>query len=443
MSQGFYEMLGVEADAPPEKIRAAYQRRLAELVRRLRGARKQGADVSILEAQERELREAIDVLGDQARRRRYDAFRRAVEGELPTDAEGLWDQARWSLVDPIAPLAVAVLRALTDLPVGDPLPDPTLKAARAPAPPVAAPVVPLPAPRAPVPPPPRGITRPVAVVAAPEREDEATPAGQVAPPLAAPRVISLSEDVQERTPAARAPAPERPTAPDRPTADEAPSISVSMPLPVVAAPRSAPRQPPPTAPRPAPKAPEPGPGLDDWLGDDEDEEDLLPSVSDVPAPAPPRVAAKPAAPASAARAWLSGVLGNVTGRADAAREATVVEEDGDEPSVEVERTHSLRVLSAAPDEPQLDDVGRIARRHGLSGRFLKEVRQLREMSLEDLVRTTRISSRFLLAIEEDDFERLPNATFVRGYLKQVAEALGVADRGVVDGFMEQYKAHRG
>jgi hypothetical protein len=157
MSQGFYEMLGVEADAPPEKIRAAYQRRLAELVRRLRAARKQGADVSILEAQERELREAIDVLGDQARRRRYDAFRRAVEGELPTDAEGLWDQARWSLVDPIAPLAVAVLRALTDLPVGDPLPDPTLKAVRAPAPPpVAAPVVPLPAPRAPVPAAPAG-----------------------------------------------------------------------------------------------------------------------------------------------------------------------------------------------------------------------------------------------------------------------------------------------
>jgi hypothetical protein len=446
MSQGFYEMLGVEADAPPEKIRAAYQRRLAELVRRLRAARKQGADVSILEAQERELREAIDVLGDQARRRRYDAFRRAVEGELPTDAEGLWDQARWSLVDPIAPLAVAVLRALTDLPVGDPLPDPTLKAVRAPAPrPVAAPVVPLPAPRAPVPPPPRGITRPVAVVAAPERDDEATPAAQIA----APRVISLSEDLLERTPAARAPATERPTAPERTIADEAPSVSVSLPLPVVAAPRSVPRQAPPllpqvpAAPRPAPKAPEPGPGLDDWLGDDEAEEDLLPSVSDVPAPAPPRVAAKPAAPASAARAWLSGVLGNVTGRAEVSREAAVVEDDGDEPSVEVERTHSLRVLSAAPDEPQLDDVGRIARRHGLSGRFLKEVRQLREMSLEDLVRTTRISSRFLLAIEEDDFERLPNATFVRGYLKQVAEALGVADRGVVDGFMEQYKAHRG
>jgi hypothetical protein len=435
MSQGFYEMLGVEADAPPEKIRAAYQRRLAELVRRLRAARKQGADVSILEAQERELREAIDVLGDQARRRRYDAFRRAVEGELPTDAEGLWDQARWSLVDPIAPLAVAVLRALTDLPVGDPLPDPTLKAARAPAPPPPAPVVPLPAPRAPVPPPPRGITRPVAVVATPEREDEATPAAQVS----APRVISLSEDVNERTPAARGPAPERPTAPERPSADEPPSVSVSMPLPSVAAPKPPPRP----APRPAPKAPEPGPSLDDWLGEDEAEEDLLPSVSDVPAPAPPRVAAKPAAPASAARAWLSGVLGNVTGRSEAHREAAVVEEDGDEPSVEVERTHSLRVLSAAPDEPQLDDVGRIARRHGLSGRFLKEVRQLREMSLEDLVRTTRISSRFLLAIEEDDFERLPNATFVRGYLKQVAEALGVADRGVVEGFMEQYKAHRG
>ena len=95
MAQGFYELLGVECDAPPNQIREAYQRRLAELVRRLRVARQQGADVSILEAQERAVREAMEVLADAVRRRRYDAYLQVMRApEFPEDAEKLWEQAR-------------------------------------------------------------------------------------------------------------------------------------------------------------------------------------------------------------------------------------------------------------------------------------------------------------------------------------------------------------
>ena len=68
MSQGFYEILGVDGVADSESIAKAYHSRLAELVRRLRAARKQGADVSILEGQERTLREAMQVLSDPVRR---------------------------------------------------------------------------------------------------------------------------------------------------------------------------------------------------------------------------------------------------------------------------------------------------------------------------------------------------------------------------------------
>ncbi len=420
MSQGFYEMLGVPAEATTEQLRAAYQRRLAELVRRLRAARKQGADVSILESQERELREAMDVLADAGRRRRYDAFRRAVSTELPTDAEGLWEGARWALVEPVAPLAVACLRALTDLPVGDPLPDPSLKLSAKPEPPPAA-VVPLPGPRPPAPRlplPPPGRTAAV-VIAAPETAvgglPDVDPGPQplrVAPPVAAP--------------------PDRGTSPGRrPAEPEAPRTAPPPPL-------TAPVPPP----RPAP------PPVDDWLVDDESEEDLLPSVADVVAPArvpavahlrvdgrmvPVRVEEDDGDDASEGSGPASDWGSNYGSRSGA-------EADPLEPPLRV--GPSLRMVPSAPPEPPLDEIGRIAKRHGLSGRFLREVRQHRGMTLDDLVRSTRISSRFLTAIEEDDFERLPNATFVRGYLKQVAEALQVADRGVVEGFMEQYKASR-
>jgi hypothetical protein len=94
-------------------------------------------------------------------------------------------------------------------------------------------------------------------------------------------------------------------------------------------------------------------------------------------------------------------------------------------------------------EEEGDEVDRLLRRYGMDGRFLKGVRESRNMAVEDLSRATRISTRYLSAIEDNAFDKLPAATFVRGYMKQIAEVLGVADRGVVEGFMALYSNHRG
>ena len=102
MAQGFYEILGVDQQASSAAIQAAFQDQLAELVRRLRAARRQGADVTILEGQERALQEAMSVLTDPSRRQRYDAYRRATRHGMPTAAEGMWDVAKDALVDPLA-----------------------------------------------------------------------------------------------------------------------------------------------------------------------------------------------------------------------------------------------------------------------------------------------------------------------------------------------------
>lgn len=91
----------------------------------------------------------------------------------------------------------------------------------------------------------------------------------------------------------------------------------------------------------------------------------------------------------------------------------------------------------------LDDVDAFARDLGLDGAFLRAVREHRGMTLDDLARATRISTRYLQAIESNAFDSLPSATFVRGYLKQLATVLEVADRGVVDGFMDLYRERRG
>ena len=96
-----------------------------------------------------------------------------------------------------------------------------------------------------------------------------------------------------------------------------------------------------------------------------------------------------------------------------------------------------------PPAPSLDDVPAIMARFGPDGRFIRAVRELRHMQLEDLASETRISQRYLHAIESNDFDSLPAGTFVRGYVKEIARALDVSDVDLVEGYMGLYSHHRG
>ncbi len=119
MSSGFYELLGVAAEADGAAIRAAYQEQVAQTVRRLRAAEARQQDTATLEARRTALAEAMAVLGDAARRRRYDRFRELSRAGFPADLDELWRAASPSLVDPAAAAALDVVRTLTSLKVGD------------------------------------------------------------------------------------------------------------------------------------------------------------------------------------------------------------------------------------------------------------------------------------------------------------------------------------
>ena len=98
----------------------------------------------------------------------------------------------------------------------------------------------------------------------------------------------------------------------------------------------------------------------------------------------------------------------------------------------------VQVSEESDPEPQLATPVQV-----LDGHFLSQMRQDRGISLDELAGTTRISVRYLEAIEDNAFDRLPAAPFVRGYVRQVAQILGVEDQGVVEGFMDMYHHHRG
>ncbi|KIL50539.1 hypothetical protein KP77_19140 [Jeotgalibacillus alimentarius] len=59
------------------------------------------------------------------------------------------------------------------------------------------------------------------------------------------------------------------------------------------------------------------------------------------------------------------------------------------------------------------------------GSRLKEARESKEYSLEELQGLTKIQKRYLQGIEEGDYSMMPGAFYVRAFIKQYAEAVGL------------------
>ena len=66
------------------------------------------------------------------------------------------------------------------------------------------------------------------------------------------------------------------------------------------------------------------------------------------------------------------------------------------------------------------------------GRFLKEQRELRGLSREELARTTRISPGLIVALEEGQAEKLPEQVFVQNCVRSYAKAVGLPEEEVLN-----------
>jgi len=72
-----------------------------------------------------------------------------------------------------------------------------------------------------------------------------------------------------------------------------------------------------------------------------------------------------------------------------------------------------------------------ARRAAIRALKLAEARQRRGLSLKDISESTKISLRFLEAIEAEEFDKLPGGVFTVSYLKQYAAAIGYPEEELV------------
>lgn len=73
------------------------------------------------------------------------------------------------------------------------------------------------------------------------------------------------------------------------------------------------------------------------------------------------------------------------------------------------------------------------------GEQLKRERELREVSLGEIAEATKISVRYLRALETNDFSQLPGGVFDRGFVRAYAQFVGLDEEATV----EAYLAERG
>jgi len=74
------------------------------------------------------------------------------------------------------------------------------------------------------------------------------------------------------------------------------------------------------------------------------------------------------------------------------------------------------------------------------GERLREARERKGVSLEEVERTTRIRAKFLQALEEEDFAALPGETFARGFVRNYALYLGLDPQEMLALYDEARKA---
>lgn len=71
------------------------------------------------------------------------------------------------------------------------------------------------------------------------------------------------------------------------------------------------------------------------------------------------------------------------------------------------------------------------------GNRLKEAREAKGLSLDDLQEVTKIQKRYLVGIEEGNYEMMPGKFYVRAFIKQYCEAVGLDSEEI----FEQYKSN--
>ena len=78
-----------------------------------------------------------------------------------------------------------------------------------------------------------------------------------------------------------------------------------------------------------------------------------------------------------------------------------------------------------------------------TGESLRRFREIKGLALSDLANSTKIRNTYIGYIEEENFSGLPAAVYVKGFVKLIAQALGLPADKVTHDYMIRYRSLAG
>ncbi len=70
------------------------------------------------------------------------------------------------------------------------------------------------------------------------------------------------------------------------------------------------------------------------------------------------------------------------------------------------------------------------------GERLRREREMRNISLDDIAATTKVGTRLLRALEDEQFDQLPGGIFNKGYVRQYAKFVGIDEEQAVTDYLQ-------
>jgi curved DNA-binding protein CbpA len=108
------------------------------------------------------------------------------------------------------------------------------------------------------------------------------------------------------------------------------------------------------------------------------------------------------------------------------------------PKIELKKNSgNLTPFGEYVKDQQFEDEIRTAEEY--PGSFIQKVRLYKNITLDQISESVKVSRSYLLAIESNNFSSLPAPVFVRGFLVQIAKILGLDPNKVTTSYMKQLK----
>lgn len=109
----------------------------------------------------------------------------------------------------------------------------------------------------------------------------------------------------------------------------------------------------------------------------------------------------------------------------------------------MESKHKFQFEQDEDEATQAEEEELLEATEFFDGLTLKKIRLKKNISLNYISNKTCIGVHHLIAIEANDFSSLPAGVFVRSYVKQISQILGLKTKDVAESYMKLYSEARG